>query len=51
MKSMMKSRNPDIDKYVKDFNKFKEVGKKKVKQYKDNKLSAEDFENWIKKNS
>ena len=50
-KSMMKSRNPDIDKYVKDFNKFKEVGKKKVKQYKDNKLSAEDFENWIKKNS
>lgn len=50
-KSMMKSRYPDISKYVNDFNKFKESGKKKVKQYKDNRLSAEDFKNWIKKNS
>ena len=50
-KSMMKSRNPDILKYVNDFNKFKEIGKKKVSQYKKNKLSAEDFKNWIKKNS
>lgn len=50
-KSMMKSRNPDIAKYVNDFNKFKETGKKKVSQYKNNKLSYEDFENWIKKNS
>lgn len=48
---MMKSRNPDIAKYTNDFNKFKEIGKKKVSQYKKNKLSVEDFENWIKKNS
>lgn len=50
-KAMMKSRNPDISKYVNDFNKFKETGKKKVSQYKKNKLSAEDFKTWIKKNS
>lgn len=50
-KAMMKSRNPDIKKYVDDFNKFKETGKKKIKQYKNNKLSAEDFKDWIKKNS
>lgn len=50
-KSMMKSRNPDIAKYTSDFNKFKEIGKEKVSQYKKNKLSAEDFEHWIKKNS
>lgn len=50
-KSMMKSRYPDIPKYVNDFNKFKETGKKKIKQYKTNKLSAEEFKNWIEKNS
>ena len=50
-KYMMKSRYPDIDKYDKDLNKYREIGKKKLKQYKENKLSAEDFEYWIKKNS
>ena len=49
-KSMMKSRNPDILKYATDFNKFKEIGKKKVAQYKDGKLSSEEFKNWINKN-
>lgn len=50
-KSMMKSRNPDIDKYINDFNKYKEIGKKKVTQYKNGKLSSEDFKSWIEKNS
>ena len=50
-KSMMKSRNPDIEKYIKDFDKFKETGKKKLNQYKNGKLSVEDFKNWIEKNS
>ena len=50
-KSMMKSRNPDIDKYINDFNKYKETGKKKVNQYKNGKLSSEDFKSWIEKNS
>lgn len=48
---MMKLRNPDIDKYINDFNKYKEIGKKKVIQYKKGKLSSEDFKNWIEKNS
>lgn len=50
-KSTMKSRNPDIEKYSIDFIKFKEKGKKKVSQYKNGKLDAESFKNWIKKNS
>jgi hypothetical protein len=50
-KSMMKSRNPDIDKYTTEFNKFKENGKKKLIKYKDGKLSAEDFKTWIEKNN
>ena len=50
-KYMIKLRYPDIDKYAVDLNKYREIGKKKLKQYKDNKLSAEDFKNWIKKNS
>lgn len=50
-KSMMKSRNPDIEKYSKEFDKFKEIGRKKVTRYKQSKLSAEDFKNWIEKNS
>lgn len=50
-KSMMKSRNPDIDKYVNEFDKFAEIGKKKVNQYKNKKITAEDFKNWIEKNS
>lgn len=50
-KSTMKSRNPDIEKYSTDFVKYKETGKKKVSQYKNGKLDAESFKNWIKKNS
>ncbi|MCI8999638.1 MAG: hypothetical protein HFJ26_01575 [Clostridia bacterium] len=50
-KSMMKSRNPDILKYVNDFNKFKEIGKRKVAQYKSGTLSLDDFKKWIEKNS
>lgn len=50
-KSTMRSRNPDIEKYVKDFIKFKDTGKNKVSRYKNGKLSAEDFKDWIKKNS
>lgn len=49
-KSMMKSRNPDIEQYVKDFNKYKDKGKIKVTKYKDGKISSEDFKNWIQKN-
>ena len=48
---MMKSRNPDILKYVNDFNKFKEIGKRKVAQYKSGTLSLDDFKKWIEKNS
>lgn len=50
-KSMMKSRNPDILRYVNDFNKFREIGKKKVTQYKKGTLSSDDFKKWIEKNS
>ncbi len=50
-KSMMKSRNPDIEKYNLEFNKFKEIGKKKVNQYKKGKLDSEEFKKWIEKNS
>lgn len=49
-KAMMSYRNPDIDQYNVDFKKFKEQGKKKRMQYINNKLSAEEFEKWIKKN-
>lgn len=47
---MMKSRNSDIIKYITDFDKFKETGKKKVSQYKNGKLSPDDFKRWIEKN-
>lgn len=49
-KAMMKSRNSDIVKYITDFDKFKETGKKKVAQYKNGKLSPDDFKRWIEKN-
>jgi len=48
-KSMMKSRNPDIEQYVKDFDKYKETGKIKVIKYKNGKITSEDFINWIKR--
>lgn len=50
-KATMKSRNSDIQKYVDDFNKFSQVGKKKLNQYKSGKLSSEDFKNWINRNT
>ena len=49
-KSMMKSRNPDIATYVNDFNKYKEVGKKKVHKYKNGLITSEEFKKWIDKN-
>ncbi len=50
-KSMMKSRNPDIEKYADNFNKFKETGKKKLNKYKAGNISAEEFKKWIQENS
>lgn len=50
-KSMMKSRNPDIEQYANSFNKFKELGKKKLNKYKNGEISSEDFKKWIQKNS
>lgn len=50
-KAMMKSRNPDIEQYANDFNKFKELGKKKLNKYKNGEISSEDFKKWIQKNS
>ena len=46
----MKSRNPDIKIYSDDFNRFKEIGKKKVANYKSGKITSEEFKNWIEKN-
>lgn len=50
-KSMMKSRNPDIEQYANSFNKFKEIGKKKLGKYKNGEISPEEFKKWIQKNS
>lgn len=50
-KSMMKSRNPDIEQYSNSFNKFKEAGKKKLNKYKQGEISSEDLKKWIQKNS
>lgn len=50
-KSMMARRNPDINEYVNDFEKFKKIGKTKLAAYKSKKLSEEDFEKWLDKKS
>ena len=50
-KAMMKSRYPDIQKYIEDFEKYSRIGKNKLAKYKNNKITAEEFKNWIKKNS
>lgn len=47
---MMKSRNPDISQYGKDFEKFKQIGKKKREKYIKKLITEEEFENWIRKN-
>ena len=49
-KSMMKSRNPDISQYGKDFEKFKQIGKKKREKYIKKLITEEEFEKWIRKN-
>lgn len=50
-KAVMKSRNPDIKRYIDDFNLYKTIGKIKVDKYKKGLLSAADFKKWIEKNS
>lgn len=50
-KSMMKSRNPDIEQYTNNFIKFKETGKKKLNKYKNGDISPEEFKKWLQKNS
>ena len=50
-KAMMASRNSDIEKYQIEFKKYKEIGKKKLQQYKSGKLDSKTFKNWIEKNS
>lgn len=44
---MMARRNPDIIEYTKDLNNYKKYGKNKLELYKTNKISAEDFNNWM----
>lgn len=46
-KAMMARRNPDIIEYTKDLNNYKKYGKNKLELYKTNKISAEDFNNWM----
>lgn len=49
-KAMMKTRNSDISYYVEDFNRYKIIGKEKLKKYKSKKISPEEFLKWIEKN-
>lgn len=48
-KSTLARRNPDIVEYVKDFNSYKDNGKRKIEEYKKGKLSKEDFKKWLDK--
>ena len=48
-KAMMKSRNPDIQVYIDDFNKYKTTGKKKLEKYKSGKITSGKFKEWIEK--
>lgn len=48
-KSILARRNPDITEYVKEFDSFKNVGKRKLKEYKNNDLSKDDFSKWLNK--
>lgn len=50
-KAMMASRNSDIEKYIIEFARYKEIGKKKLQQYKNGKIDSFSFQNWIKKNT
>lgn len=50
-KSMLVQRSPDIIEYINDFNKYKEIGKKKIAAYKTQKLSKEDFKKWLDQKS
>lgn len=46
-KSSLAKRNPDIKEYVNGFNYYKKVGKKKLAEYKNQKISKDDFKKWI----
>ncbi len=48
-KSMMAKRNPDIISYIKDFENYKKNGKVKIANYKSQKITADDFKNWLDK--
>lgn len=46
-KSSLAKRNPDIKEYVNGFNSYKEIGKRKLAEYKKGKISKDDFKKWI----
>lgn len=48
-KAMMVQRNPDINKYVDDFENYKRIGKTKLMSYKAKKLSEDEFKKWLDK--
>lgn len=48
-KAQMSGRNPDLKKYVEDYEYFKTFGKKKLEKYKTGKITSEEFINWINK--
>ncbi len=50
-KAMLARRNPDINEYITDFEKYKRLGKIKVASYRAKKLSEEDFKKWLEKNN
>ncbi len=50
-KAMLARRNPDINEYVTDFEKYKRLGKIIVASYRAKKLSEEDFKKWLEKNN
>lgn len=49
-KAYKSSRYSDINDYKLDYEHFKNIGAKKVKSYKANKISKEDFIDWINRN-
>lgn len=49
-KSMMKSRNPDIKKYIEDFEHYRVIGKKKLERYKKGSITSDEFVYWIERN-
>ena len=47
--SILAARNPDISSYTKDYNTIKGVGTKKVNEYKNNRISKDEFKQWLDK--